>query len=353
MNEILRIHIAGVAYDIDISAKRDLEKYLTNIKKSLGPDSDALEDIEIRITEILATRGVAKNDVITPQDLKAVRDQLGEPEDFASNPSDSSEPETPTTKPSKKFYRDEENAVLGGVIAGLAVYTGWDVTLLRILAVLLVVIPSFGTAIIAYIIIWICAPSAQTASEKLEMHGRPVNLESLKNSAKKFGEKAESTAEEALEKAKHHGKNISTQVKCRSKNLSHHAKNSTRTIGRILAIVLGIFGLMATFGLVIAISVITFILVQVIGSGIPEYHLLILSLSTATAFTTLLAILAVIISMALIIGRFGRATRISLVILSIFAALTFIAASVSSATWTTRAGVDGADYLRKHINRRF
>ena len=53
MNEVTRIRLGRIAYDIDINAKKELEKYSRAIRKSLGQDSDVYDDIEIRMTEIL------------------------------------------------------------------------------------------------------------------------------------------------------------------------------------------------------------------------------------------------------------------------------------------------------------
>ena len=52
MNEITRIHIAKTAYDIEIAAKKQLEKYIKSLE-TYTQDSDVLTDIEIRMTELL------------------------------------------------------------------------------------------------------------------------------------------------------------------------------------------------------------------------------------------------------------------------------------------------------------
>ena len=52
MKEITRIHLAALPYNIEVAAKKELEKYLHAIESSLGADSDAMREIESRITEI-------------------------------------------------------------------------------------------------------------------------------------------------------------------------------------------------------------------------------------------------------------------------------------------------------------
>ena len=49
--------------------------------------------------------------------------------------------------------------MLGGVISGMAAYLGWDVTLLRLL-LLVVWIWGVGTLIPVYIVCWLISPEA-------------------------------------------------------------------------------------------------------------------------------------------------------------------------------------------------
>jgi phage shock protein C len=58
------------------------------------------------------------------------------------------------TSPRTRFYLDKQNAKWSGVCAGIADYTGMDVTLVRIGMVLLTVLGGFPWTLIAY---WITA----------------------------------------------------------------------------------------------------------------------------------------------------------------------------------------------------
>ena len=78
MKEITRIHIAKISYDIEIEAKKELEAYLRTLESFSG-DTDIVDDVEIRITEILAERGIQKDSVIGKADIEALKAQLGEP----------------------------------------------------------------------------------------------------------------------------------------------------------------------------------------------------------------------------------------------------------------------------------
>lgn len=98
----------------------------------------------------------------------------------------------------KKFYRDNDNKVLGGVGSGLAAYFGVDVTVIRLLFVLSVLL--FGTGILAYIILWIVAPKAQTLTQKMEMKGEPVTLSNIETNIKEGLKVDKSAPENALTK---------------------------------------------------------------------------------------------------------------------------------------------------------
>ncbi|HMR38651.1 MAG TPA: PspC domain-containing protein [Candidatus Saccharibacteria bacterium] len=182
MKEITRIHIAKVAYDIELDAKKDIQKYMGALEQ-YAEDTETLDDIEIRITELLAECGVVAGGVISADDVAAVRAQLGEPSDFASEGVGDI---AVGNEEGRRFYRDEDSALLGGVLAGISRYFGLNPIWARLLFIALA-IGSFGTILIVYIILWLVIPPARTAAEKLRMDGKPVTLESIK----KLGEQAE------------------------------------------------------------------------------------------------------------------------------------------------------------------
>jgi len=104
---------------------------------------------------------------------------MGKPSQYTG---EDEEPETSKSEKqqkSRRFYRDPENAVLGGIAGGTAAYFGWDVTLVRILLVVLVFL-GVGFIIPIYIVVWFVAPQAITASQRLEMQGEDVTVDSIK-----------------------------------------------------------------------------------------------------------------------------------------------------------------------------
>lgn len=183
MKEITRIHLAKTPYDIELDAKEVLQKYLSEIKQMMGSE-DVMYEIEARMVELLGERGVQSNGIITMSDVEDLRSKMGLPKEFSDSESneDSQADLTPSNSPAKRLMRDTDNAIFGGVCAGIAAYWGINPLWVRLLFIISPFI-TFGTALLVYIIIWISLPEAKTAAEKLQMRGEPVTLDSLKKAA--------------------------------------------------------------------------------------------------------------------------------------------------------------------------
>jgi len=80
----------------------------------------------------------------------------------------------------RKLFRDTDTGKVGGVSAGLAAYFQTDVVLVRVLF-LLGAFATFGSTIVAYLILWAVVPEARTVSEKMQMRGDAVTLSGIDN----------------------------------------------------------------------------------------------------------------------------------------------------------------------------
>ncbi len=181
MKEITRINLASLPYNVEIEAKKELEKYCAAIEHSLGADDDAMREIEARMVELLAERGVTGEKVISSQDVAAIKAQLGEAKDFAGE-DDSESADSTSDSSTKRLMRDTNNGVLGGVCAGVAAYLGVDTVLVRVVAAALLV-ATFGVAVPVYLLMWLIIPPARTAADRLAMAGKPVTLATIKDEA--------------------------------------------------------------------------------------------------------------------------------------------------------------------------
>lgn len=57
----------------------------------------------------------------------------------------------------KQLTRSVTDKYLGGVCGGVAEYLGWDSTVIRLIAIVLLIV-GFGTAAIVYLVLWLVMP---------------------------------------------------------------------------------------------------------------------------------------------------------------------------------------------------
>ena len=86
----------------------------------------------------------------------------------------------------KKLYRDPENNVLGGVASGLSKYFEVDLTVVRV--VFIVLFLGFGIGFLAYIILWMITPEANSITDRMQMKGEPVTLSNIDSNIKQSKE---------------------------------------------------------------------------------------------------------------------------------------------------------------------
>jgi len=179
MKDITRIHIAKVPYNVELSAKKQLEKYTSELE-AFTADAELLQDIEIRITELLLERGVKQDDVISEADVASIREQLGEPKEFlADDTATDVDVSELSGESSRTLYRNLDTAILGGVLGGISSYFKINPVWIR-LAFIALLFVSFGLAALLYVVAWLIIPPARSSAEKLRMSGRQVTLSSIR-----------------------------------------------------------------------------------------------------------------------------------------------------------------------------
>lgn len=192
MKKTLTVNLAGTVFHIDDDAYRLLDNYLNNLRLYFQKQEGAQEivdDIENRVCELFLERIDKGQQVITIANVEEVIARLGKPEDFEMADDNQTEQEDKSTKrennsystyakTERRLYRDPDNKILGGVFSGMAAYLGWDVTLIRLIAIIILIF-GYGVLIPIYIICWLVIPEARTAPEKLAMRGEEVNMENI------------------------------------------------------------------------------------------------------------------------------------------------------------------------------
>lgn len=189
MKKTLTINLNKTVFHIDEDAYDLLQAYLSDVNhhfKSEEEKTEIIADIEARIAELFTQRLDKSKNVITIEDVNAIVEIMGKPDQFSDEEettekqSTENNPDEKVFSSSKRFYRDVENGLLSGVCSGLAAYLGWDVTLVRILLVLFVFL-GLGSIIPIYLVVWLITPKAETTAQKMAMRGEIVNIETIKN----------------------------------------------------------------------------------------------------------------------------------------------------------------------------
>ena len=77
----------------------------------------------------------------------------------------------------RRLFRDLDNKTIGGVCAGLAAFLNVDLTIVRIVSLLTLLL--WGTGFLVYLVLWIVVPIAKTPAEKCMMHGLEPTAENM------------------------------------------------------------------------------------------------------------------------------------------------------------------------------
>lgn len=336
MNKTVNINLGGMFFHIDEDAFQKLTRYFDAIKRSLSNSSgqdEIIKDIEMRISELLTEKQKTDKHVVGLKDVDEVIAVMGQPEDYRIDDEEngSSIPNFSTSR-TKKLYRDTENGMIGGVLAGLGHYFGIDKVWLRIF--LLILIFAWGTGFLAYIILWIVMPAATTTTEKLEMTGEPVTISNIE---KKVREEFENVSEK-FKNANYDemGNRVKTGAEKIGSSFGNFIIAVLRVFSKFLGILLILGGLTVLFFLLVGIFTLgtgvfinfpwttfietgnltdyptwTFGLIMFFAVGIPFFFLSLLGFKLLSpnlksignvAKYTLLAIWLISVSLAIAIG---------------------------------------------------
>ena len=179
MTKTIDISLGGVLFHLEEAAYYKLKKYLKAVRRSLPVDDDAdevMNEIEARIAELLLQKQATAQQVINVQQIDEVIAVMGQPEDFEEESNKGQF--TATHQVKKSLFRDMDHSIISGVAAGLAHYIGIDITLTRLIFVVLFFV-THGSFLLIYLLLWIVMPKAKTATDKLRMTGTQANLDNI------------------------------------------------------------------------------------------------------------------------------------------------------------------------------
>ncbi len=203
MKKTISISIAGTLFWIEEDAFHTLEQYLKEIRAHFKdePECDEIiSDIEVRIAEQFIE---SRKKIITSMEIRAMIATMGNVGDFGDTGGQTAHPHeseksSNQEKTEKRLFRNPDDKVIGGVASGLAAYLGIDVVWVRV--VFLVLTFFNGLGFLAYLILWIATPEAKSASQRLEMSGTPVTLETISERIKERIEEVKKDEDGTLKK---------------------------------------------------------------------------------------------------------------------------------------------------------
>ncbi len=203
------------------------------------------------------------------------------------------------TNITKRLYRDPEQRAIGGVCSGLAAYFNTDIWIPRLIfgVPLLISIlngalhgPLFNfhhglgfvsgslvsTLVLVYVILWIVLPEATTTSEKLEMRGERIDLNSIRDTVKedlqglkgrseKFGAEVKETAQQFGSRAASFAQQGGQRAQSFAAEAAPIARRTGSGLGNAIGVLFKIFFFF--IGGCIVVSLLA-VLVSLFGAGV-------------------------------------------------------------------------------------
>jgi phage shock protein PspC (stress-responsive transcriptional regulator) len=146
MKRVITVNLNGTSFNFDEDAYDELRRYLSRAGAQLANDpgrAEIIADIERSIAEKCLGLLHAQKNVITLEETRVVLAQIGMVD---ARTEDSQAPGASEgiagDAPQKQLVQIREGAMVSGVCNGLAAYLGLDVTLIRVIFVILVIMSS-------------------------------------------------------------------------------------------------------------------------------------------------------------------------------------------------------------------
>ena len=209
MNNIENVSIGGYAFPLDSDAYKLVKDYLDELEyfyRDSASGKEIMECIEERLAELFyekcgQTKVVGFDIALEalevlgkPSAIKNAGDGQPQNQDEAANGDSTKDDSAKEGKHRHRLYRDKQNKFIAGVCSGIAAYFKIDVTLVRIVAVILslffiwldnhsghdctIVMP------LAYFVLWMCMPAANTVQQRLELYGQTGKVDEIQRNLK-------------------------------------------------------------------------------------------------------------------------------------------------------------------------
>jgi len=201
MKPTTKVSIGGYAFNLEEDAYNEMSHYISSLNlhfKDKEEGKEIVSDLEIRIAELLQLRMNDVNSVISQDDVKAIIQIMGLPDDIDEEEQKAGESQTKEDSSIKrKLFRDGDNKILGGVCSGFARFFNIDPILIRISYVLIFIFSGIifsgqtrAFLVLLYAILWFVMPKAKTFTQKLSMMGTPPPVNTIETRDELYVNKA-------------------------------------------------------------------------------------------------------------------------------------------------------------------
>jgi phage shock protein PspC (stress-responsive transcriptional regulator) len=187
MQKVITVNLNGAAYQLEESAYGALVAYLDRASATLADNPDRAEimaDLEQAIADKCQRHLGAHKNVIASAEIDEVLKEMGPVDPPAGEAADAGDASSNSRDDAhagaapKRLYQIREGAMFSGVCTGLAAYFNIDVTIVRIVFVILA-IATQGSCVLVYLILMFVLPHADTSEERAAAHGLPFNAREL------------------------------------------------------------------------------------------------------------------------------------------------------------------------------
>src|SRR5262249_20791303 len=190
MQKVISINLNGNAYQVDETGYDALITYLDSAHRQLRENPDRVEivaDLEQAIAEKCQRFLGPHKTVVSAGEVDHILQEMG-PVDAG----DSGAPKKPSA--ARRLYRIPDGAMIAGICNGIAAYAGIDPLIVRVVFVVLLVATQ-GVFALAYFLLAIILPQANTAEERAAAYGERFSARDLIERAKHEYAKYAGTAE--------------------------------------------------------------------------------------------------------------------------------------------------------------
>ena len=270
MKNVIKISISRLAFTLEEDGYVLLDKYLSQLRGYYSKQRNGMEvveGIEERIAELLRERMSTPEEVVSKELIVTVMSIMGKPEDIEEEYTGGDDREAGKGfvydgKPKRRFYRNVDEKILGGVCSGIGAYFNLEPLVFRLIFIVLALFSSFGFGlfrhwiwhdidiffrggggwvILVYIILWIAVPAAKTVSQKCEMRGERPDFSGIQERIKRGAEHFEREVRNAGQSIKRNVEGTGSEV--------------GKTIGRIIVICVGVFLLLIAVPVLVVLPI--------------------------------------------------------------------------------------------------